>query len=160
MGASGPDSAEIETLKNEIMVTNERLDELQRENEILKEKKIDPKKVSLKVLSPLIEFSSLEEEELLQDKWANLITHILNSDTDIVFQQNCIAILNKISSTEANLVDNLYADLQKKRIERYERAIEHNKKYSEKGYKLEILKPDEYPLEYFVFNINKQVKYN
>ncbi len=38
MGASGPDSAEIETLKNELMVTNEKLDELQRENEILKEK--------------------------------------------------------------------------------------------------------------------------
>jgi cell shape-determining protein MreC len=38
MGASGPDSAEIETLKNELMVTNEKLDELQRENEVLKEK--------------------------------------------------------------------------------------------------------------------------
>jgi len=38
MGASGPDSAEIETLKNELLVAQERLDELQRENEALKEK--------------------------------------------------------------------------------------------------------------------------
>jgi len=38
MGASGPDSAEIETLKNELLVTQERFDELQRENEALKEK--------------------------------------------------------------------------------------------------------------------------
>ena len=38
MGASGPDSAETETLKNEIMVMREKLDELVRENELLKEK--------------------------------------------------------------------------------------------------------------------------
>jgi hypothetical protein len=38
MGASGPDSAETETLKNELMVTREKLDELVRENETLKEK--------------------------------------------------------------------------------------------------------------------------
>jgi len=38
MGASGPDSAEIETLKNELLVAHEKFDELQRENETLKEK--------------------------------------------------------------------------------------------------------------------------
>jgi hypothetical protein len=38
MGASGPDSAEIETLKNELMVSREKFDELVRENETLKEK--------------------------------------------------------------------------------------------------------------------------
>jgi hypothetical protein len=38
MGASGPDSAEIETIKNELLVANEKIDELSRENEALKEK--------------------------------------------------------------------------------------------------------------------------
>ena len=38
MGASGPDSAEMETLKTEVMAAREKLDELTRENEILKEK--------------------------------------------------------------------------------------------------------------------------
>jgi hypothetical protein len=38
MGASGPDSAEIETIKNELMVTRERFDELVKENDTLKEK--------------------------------------------------------------------------------------------------------------------------
>jgi predicted nucleic acid-binding Zn-ribbon protein len=38
MGASGPDSAEIETLKNEISAKNDKIEELQQENEALKEK--------------------------------------------------------------------------------------------------------------------------
>lgn len=38
MGASGPDSAEIESLKNELSIIREKTDELVRENETLKEK--------------------------------------------------------------------------------------------------------------------------
>jgi peptidoglycan hydrolase CwlO-like protein len=38
MGTSGPDSAEIESLKNELMIIREKTDELERENELLKEK--------------------------------------------------------------------------------------------------------------------------
>jgi hypothetical protein len=38
MGATGPDSAEIESIKNELMIMREKTDELVRENEILKEK--------------------------------------------------------------------------------------------------------------------------
>ncbi|CAF5036042.1 unnamed protein product, partial [Rotaria sp. Silwood1] len=38
MGASGPDSAEVESLKNELMIMREKTDGLLRENEILKEK--------------------------------------------------------------------------------------------------------------------------
>lgn len=38
MGASGPDSAEMETLKTELMAMREKLDELVHENEVLKEK--------------------------------------------------------------------------------------------------------------------------
>lgn len=38
MGASGPDSAEIESLKNELILLREKTDELARENEILKDK--------------------------------------------------------------------------------------------------------------------------
>ena len=38
MGASGPDSAEIESLKNELLVLREKSEELEKENEHLKEK--------------------------------------------------------------------------------------------------------------------------
>ncbi|CAF0877886.1 unnamed protein product [Adineta steineri] len=38
MGGTGPDTAEIETLKNELMAAREKHEELTRENEALKEK--------------------------------------------------------------------------------------------------------------------------
>lgn len=38
MGASGPDSAEIEAVKSELTAANERIEDLVRENEALKEK--------------------------------------------------------------------------------------------------------------------------
>jgi len=38
MGATGPDTAEIESLKNELMILREKSEELTRENETLKEK--------------------------------------------------------------------------------------------------------------------------
>ncbi|CAF1050110.1 unnamed protein product [Rotaria socialis] len=38
MGAAGPDTAEVESLKSELMTMREKTDELVRENESLKEK--------------------------------------------------------------------------------------------------------------------------
>lgn len=38
MGASGPDSAEIESIKSELTAANEKIEDLVRENEALKEK--------------------------------------------------------------------------------------------------------------------------
>ena len=38
MGASGPDSAEVEAIKTELQSARERFEELTRENEMLKER--------------------------------------------------------------------------------------------------------------------------
>ena len=38
MGATGPDSAEIESIKSDLMAAQEKYDELLKENEMLKEK--------------------------------------------------------------------------------------------------------------------------
>lgn len=38
MGSTGPETAEVESMKNELMVLRERNEELMRENEQLKEK--------------------------------------------------------------------------------------------------------------------------
>ena len=97
--------------------------------QILKDKNIDPKKISLKVLAPLIELSSYEEEESLQHKWAQLTAHIIISDNDTVFQQNCINILNKISNEESIFLDNLYSLLKEKKVSRKERDLLNAKKY-------------------------------
>ena len=59
LGGMISDSVRLRRFKNQIKIFS-------KAQQILKDKNIDPKKVSLKVLAPLIEYSSYEEEETLQ----------------------------------------------------------------------------------------------
>lgn len=86
IGGMISDHVKLRRLKNQIKIFS-------KAQILLKENNIDPKKVNLKVLAPLIELSSYEEEESLQDKWASLIVNILEHNSNILFQQNCINIL-------------------------------------------------------------------
>lgn len=44
---------------------------------------INIKKISLKILAPLLEYSSLEEDETLQDKWSILLSNLIDSQQNI-----------------------------------------------------------------------------
>lgn len=140
---------------------NNQINIFSKAQEKLKQKKIDPKKVSLKVLAPLIEYSSLEEEENLQEKWSNLIAHILGGDKEVVFQQNCITMLNRLSAEEAKLLDQLHDKLEQKKIDRYQKSIES---YETRMIKYPSLydkppkKIEEYSLDSFTFNVSKLSK--
>lgn len=71
--------------------------------------KISPKTISLKLLCPLLDYSALEEDEGLQDKWAILLSNMVDSDQNIenhVFPY----ILSQISSNEFALIENVYDD--------------------------------------------------
>jgi len=155
IGGMIADNVRLRRLKNQIRIFS-------RAQEILREEKIDPKKVSLKVLAPLIEFSSYEEEEQLQNKWAELTAHILGGNGDVVFQQNCIAILNRLSMEEAVLIDKLHDILNERRIGKFGKE----KMYYQATLMGDYIpsKPDSaegYPLETFVFdiyNVSKDLK--
>jgi hypothetical protein len=77
--------------------------------------KISPKTISLKLLCPLLDYSALEEEEDLQDKWAILLTNMVDSNQNI---QNHVFpyILSQISSNEFALLNNVYKDKLKRQI--------------------------------------------
>ncbi|MCF2219391.1 DUF4393 domain-containing protein [Chryseobacterium sp. PS-8] len=80
--------------------------------------KTDFQKINLKVLAPLIEFSSYEEDENLQEMWAKLIKNILCKPFPIVLQQNAISVLNKISNDEARILNYVYNVVEQKRVNR------------------------------------------
>lgn len=148
IGGMIADNVKLRRFKNQIKI-------FAKAQELLKEKNIDPKKVSLKVLAPLIEYSSYEEEENLQDKWSQLTAHILEGSVDIVFQQNCISILNKLSTEEAMLLDKLHDKLNQQRTDKFRTQ----KQYLQSTIYGETipLKPssaDGYPLNYFTFSLN------
>ncbi len=71
--------------------------------------KVSPKTISLKLLCPLLDYSALEEDENLQEKWAILLSNMVDSDQNIenhVFPY----ILSQISSNEFELLENVHND--------------------------------------------------
>jgi len=71
--------------------------------------KIKPKQLPLKILAPMLEYSSLEEDEFLQDKWSILLTNLVDSNQNI---QNHVFpyILSQISRDEFNVLEKVYRD--------------------------------------------------
>ncbi len=67
----------------------------------IENKSIQTKKISLKILAPLLEGASLEEDEILQDKWVALLVNYIDSRKNFrstVFPH----ILTQLSTEEAN----------------------------------------------------------
>lgn len=68
---------------------------------------ISPKTISLKLLSPLLDYSGLEEDEILHDKWAILLSNMVDSEQNIenhVFPY----ILSQLSSNEFLVLEKVY----------------------------------------------------
>jgi hypothetical protein len=77
----------------------------------IKKNNISTKTISLKLLSPLLDYSGLEEEEILQDKWAILLSNMVDSEQNIenhVFPY----ILSQLSSNEFQILENAFNEKQ------------------------------------------------
>ena len=111
------DQVRLRRYKNQIKIFSKAQKMLAKEN-------ISPKQVSLKLLAPLIEFSSYEEDISMQNRWAKLTANILTFPEKEALQQVFIEILNKITETEANILDKLHTKL----LSETERLIRAKKK--------------------------------
>ena len=83
--------------KNQVKVLN-------KAKEYCEKHGIEPKTVSFKLLVPLLETSALEEDEILQDKWAILLSNMVDSSQNIenhVFPY----ILGQLSTNEFLLLE-------------------------------------------------------
>ncbi len=69
---------------------------------------LEKKRIPLKVLVPILENSSLEEDEQLQDKWANMLANAISGKKQI--SPNYAAILSELSSVEVVLLDQLHKE--------------------------------------------------
>jgi len=77
---------------------------LNKAKEYCEKNRIDPKKITLKVICPLLDYAAIEEDEVLQDKWALLLSNMVDSDQNIenhVFPY----ILSQISTNEFLVVE-------------------------------------------------------
>jgi len=96
------DKVTLWKFKNQVKMLNKAKKYCQKHN-------INPKTISLKVLCPLLDYSALEESEELQDKWAILLSNMVDSEQNIenhVFPY----ILSQISSNEFEILENVFDD--------------------------------------------------
>lgn len=96
-------------LKEQVAVWrfNNQIKMINKANAICERNNISPKTISLKLLCPLLDYSGLEEEEVLLDKWAILLSNMVDSEQNIenhVFPY----ILSQLSSNEFLILEKVY----------------------------------------------------
>ena len=82
---------------------------LNKAKEYCESNNISPKQIQLKVLCPFLDYSSMEEDEVLQDKWAILLSNLVDSEQNIenhVFPY----VLSQLSSNEFLVLEKVYDD--------------------------------------------------
>src|SRR5690554_4542011 len=70
------DKVTLWKFKNQVQMLNKAKAYCEKNN-------ISPKQVSLKLLCPLLDYSGIEEDEILQNKWAILLSNMVDSDQNI-----------------------------------------------------------------------------
>lgn len=86
---------------------NNQITILEKAQKIAEKRNIDIKQINLKVLVTLLEYTSLEEEERLQDMWANLIANYSALTIDRQSQVYPF-VLSQINAAEAKILDLIY----------------------------------------------------
>jgi hypothetical protein len=100
LGLLVADQVKLYRFKNQVAILN-------KAEAFLKEKGVKTRKVSLKILTPLLEESSLEEEETLQNKWAALLANTVaeNSKLDTTLYSH---VLSQLTQKDAELFEIVY----------------------------------------------------
>lgn len=94
------DQIKIFRLKNQVQI-------LKKAEDYMNQNGLKTRKVNLKVLVPMLENSSLEEDESLQDKWASLFVNTVRDDSHInttLFSH----ILSQMTRNDANLFNEIF----------------------------------------------------
>jgi hypothetical protein len=72
---------------------------------------LSKRQIPLKVLVPIIQNSSLEQDSNMQDKWANMLANAATGSVEV--SPNYAAILNELSPLEVNILDQIYTEVNK-----------------------------------------------
>lgn len=95
------DQIRFRRFKNQIVIFSKARDLVEKSG-------LNPKQINLKTLCPLIEYSSLEEDEEIQNLWANVIANISTLDTEQFLNLKCIEILREITPNEVILLNHCF----------------------------------------------------
>ncbi|MFZ4435848.1 MAG: hypothetical protein ACOYOR_05005 [Flavobacterium psychrophilum] len=113
------DKVTLWKFKNQVQMLNNAKAYCEKNN-------ISTKQVSLKLLCPLLDYSGIEEDEIIQDKWAILLSNMVDSYQNIenhVFPY----ILSQLSTNEFLVLEKVYDD-KLARIENHTKELEEFRK--------------------------------
>ncbi len=119
---AGPAAEEIGlTLKDHVQVfrLKRRLRLMRRTKQMLEGAGIEPKKVPMKVLLPLVDAASIEETDELQDIWANMLANAAaGNDRGPGVEPVFPLILKELGIQEVKFLDQLYNEAIRRSVER------------------------------------------
>ncbi len=114
LGELFADKIRYERLKNQVSIFSKTSNLLEKNN-------LQAKQLNLKTLVPLIEQSSLENDEILQMKWANLIANMCTSP-ETGLEPKLVKTLSNLSVLEAKVLDFIYKSFQDERLIKFEKS--------------------------------------
>lgn len=114
LGEFFADKIRYRRLKNQVTIFSKTA-------KLLDDNNLHASELKLKTLVPLIEKSSLEDDELLQNKWANLIANMC-STPETGFEPKLVKTLSNLSALEAQVMDYIYERFLQERITRFEKS--------------------------------------
>jgi hypothetical protein len=117
IGEMFADRIRYKRLKNQIAIFSKTADLLEKNN-------LQANELNLKTLVPLIEKSSLEDDEVLQNKWANLITNMC-STPETGLEPKLVKTLSNLSSLEAKVLDYIFERFTIERRQQFERRLDY-----------------------------------
>lgn len=98
------DKVRVYRLTNQIKIFSKVKDKVEKNNLTLKQ-------VSLRTLVPLLEYSSLENDEKIQEKWINLTVNFI--DAKEKYESSIYPyLLSQLSSIEIQVLDRMYSDFK------------------------------------------------
>lgn len=97
---------------------------MKKTKKLLEDNKINPKIISLKLFVPILESSTLEEEEFMQDKWSALLTNAVNPNYGEEIRPCYAEILKELAPTEVKLLDKMFEEINRRLPEKdYEELL-------------------------------------
>ena len=84
--------------QNQIKILNKASEQLNKVG-------LSPKKIPSKLLVPLLENGSLEDDENMIERWANLLANAVNPDSSINVNAGIIETLKQLTPKEAYILD-------------------------------------------------------
>jgi len=106
LGLLAQDQIKFWRFKNQVRMLN-------KAQQSLAAKGINPRKVPLKTIAPLLEYSSLEEDENVQGKWAALLAKAADPSFSIDLCTIYIEILRQLSPHEVRILDLMFQAIEK-----------------------------------------------